>query len=168
MLHNTQVRTANGVLYQCTVHEVPTEEEELSLTRPIGMQFANPGGEGYSKVFLVGVCRPALQILTLFQNKKCNFRPQVTQAHYLSRMGFIKSPISYNMKKTYGAKFRPGILLENGNKKDETYHVASCCCSQSRGGGGTRVLFWEGICAARDSKLPPRSKKNSPKIDTPF
>ena len=47
MLHNTQVRTANGVLYQCTVHEVPTEEEELSLTRPIGMQFANPGGEGY-------------------------------------------------------------------------------------------------------------------------
>ena len=89
---------------------------------------------------MVGVCRPVLQILTLFQNKKCNFRPQVTQAHYLSRTGFIKSPISYNMKKTYGAKFRPGILLENGNKKDETYHVASCCCSQSRG-GGTRVFF---------------------------
>ena len=30
------------------------------------------------------------------------------------------------MKKTYGAKFRPGILLENGNKKDETYHVVAC------------------------------------------
>ena len=153
MLHNTQVRTANGVLYQCTVHEVPTEEEELSLTRPIGMPFANPAGEGYSSVFLVGVCRPVLQILTLFQNKKCNFRPQVTQAHYLSRTGFIKSPISYNMKKTYGAKFRPGILLENGNKKDETYHVASCCCSQSR--GGTRVFFgWVYV--------PPRSKKKFP------
>lgn len=48
MLHNTQVRTANGVLYQCTVHEVSTEEEELSLTRPIGRQFANPGGGGHT------------------------------------------------------------------------------------------------------------------------
>ena len=27
-------------------------------------------------------------------------------------------------------------------------------------------LGW--VCAARDSKLAPRSKKNSPKIDTPF
>ena len=35
------------------------------------------------------------------------------------------------------------------------------------GGGGTWVFFgW--VCAARDSKLAPRSKKNSPKIDTPF
>ena len=34
-------------------------------------------------------------------------------------------------------------------------------------GGGTWVLFgW--VCAARDSKLAPRSKKISPKIDTPF
>ena len=58
MLHNTQVPTANGVLYQCTVHEVPTEEEELSLTRPIGMQFANPGGEGYSYGILGGGVPP--------------------------------------------------------------------------------------------------------------
>ena len=28
---------------------------------------------GYSWEFLVGVCRPVLQILTLFQTKKCNF-----------------------------------------------------------------------------------------------
>ena len=98
----------------------------------------------------MGVCRPVL--LTLFQNKKCNFRPQVTQANYLSRTGFIKSPISYNMKKTYGAKFRPGILLENGNKKDETYHVASCCCSQSGGGGGREGIFLVGIFAAPDTK----------------
>ena len=35
------------------------------------------------------------------------------------------------------------------------------------GGGGTWVFFgW--VCAARDSKLAPRSKKKSPKIDTPF
>ena len=34
-------------------------------------------------------------------------------------------------------------------------------------GGGTWVFFgW--VCAARDSKLAPRSKKISPKIDTPF
>ena len=32
----------------------------------------NPGGE-YSWEFLVGVCRPVLQILTLFQTKKCHF-----------------------------------------------------------------------------------------------
>ena len=36
-----------------------------------------------------------------------------------------------------------------------------------RGGGGTWVFFgW--VFAARNSKLAPRSKKNSPKIDTPF
>ena len=35
------------------------------------------------------------------------------------------------------------------------------------GGGGTWVIFgW--VCAARDSKLTPRSKKISVKIDTPF
>ena len=35
------------------------------------------------------------------------------------------------------------------------------------GGGGTWVFFgW--VCAARDSKLASRSKKNSPKIDTVF
>ena len=28
---------------------------------------------GYSWEFLVGVCRPVLQILTLFQTKKCHF-----------------------------------------------------------------------------------------------
>ena len=34
-------------------------------------------------------------------------------------------------------------------------------------GGGTWVFFgW--VCAARDSKMAPRSKKISPKIDTPF
>ena len=35
------------------------------------------------------------------------------------------------------------------------------------GGEGTWVFFgW--VCAARDSKLVPRSKKISPRIDTPF
>ena len=32
-----------------------------------------PTGGRYSWEFLVGVCRPVLQILTLFQTKKCNF-----------------------------------------------------------------------------------------------
>ena len=31
------------------------------------------GGGAYSWEFLVRVCRPVLQILTLFQTKKCNF-----------------------------------------------------------------------------------------------
>ena len=30
-----------------------------------------PGG--YSREFLVGVCRPILQILTIFQTKKCRY-----------------------------------------------------------------------------------------------
>ena len=39
--------------------------------------------------------------------------------------------------------------------------------STGPGGGGTWVFFgW--VCAARDSKLAPRSKKLSAKIDTPF
>ena len=33
----------------------------------------NARGWGYSWKFLVGVCRPVLQILTLFQTKKCHF-----------------------------------------------------------------------------------------------
>ena len=39
--------------------------------------------------------------------------------------------------------------------------------SPGEGGGGTWVFFWVGMCP-RDFKLTPRSKKNSPKIDTPF
>ena len=31
-----------------------------------------------------------------------------------------------------------------------------------------QLVFFGWVCAARDSKLAPRSKKNSPKIDTPF
>ena len=46
-------------------------------------------------------------------------------------------------------------------------HSLSRAGGKGWGGGGTWVCFgW--VCAARDSKLAPRSKKNSPKIDTPF
>ena len=43
------------------------------------------------------------------------------------------------------------------------------CCAGPRGGGGGGywVFFWW-VSATRDSKLAPRSKKNCPKIDTPF
>ena len=33
---------------------------------------SSPEG-GYSREFLVGVCRPVLQIMTLFQTKNCHF-----------------------------------------------------------------------------------------------
>ena len=39
-----------------------------------GPQGNVPGGGGYSWEFLVGVCRPVLQILTLFQTKNVIFR----------------------------------------------------------------------------------------------
>ena len=40
----------------------------ISLTH-----YLSPGGGGYSWEFLVWVCHPVLQILTLFQTKKCYF-----------------------------------------------------------------------------------------------
>ena len=43
------------------------------------------GGGGYTWEFLVGVCRPVFQILTLFQTKKCNlpdpFSDQTSKIH---------------------------------------------------------------------------------------
>ena len=43
------------------------------------------GGGGYSWEFLVGMCCPVLQILTLFQTKKCHFsRPFSDLAFTLS------------------------------------------------------------------------------------
>ena len=36
------------------------------------------------------------------------------------------------------------------------------------GGGGALGYFFGWVCAAPKSKLAPRSKKISPKIDTPF
>ena len=41
-----------------------------------------PGG-GYSWEFLVGVCRPVLRILTLFQTKKMSFFYTRLQTRYL-------------------------------------------------------------------------------------
>ena len=39
---------------------------------------------------------------------------------------------------------------------------------QAPGGGGNTSVFFGWVCVTRDSKLGPRSKKISPKIDTPF
>ena len=36
-------------------------------------KYWHPGGGGYLREFLVGVCRLVLRILTRFQTKKCNF-----------------------------------------------------------------------------------------------
>ena len=54
-----------------------------------------PGPRGFSWEFLVGVCRPVLQILTLFQMKKCHIF-----LHPFSDLG----PVSRNM-----VKFNPGL-----------------------------------------------------------
>ena len=48
-----------------------------------------------------------------------------------------------------------------------TMSQLACLLLRISPGGGTWVLFgW--VCAAWDSKLAPRYKKTSPKIDTPF
>ena len=53
-------------------------------------------------------------------------------------------------------------MLKHYSKWMQTYNFLT-----KTPGGGTWVFFgW--VCAARDSKLAPRSKKISPQIDTPF
>ena len=49
-----------------------TFSDNLSRNGCIFKGIIKPGG-AYSQEFLVGVCRPVLQILTLFQTKKCHF-----------------------------------------------------------------------------------------------
>ena len=47
------------------------EKTKLSFTSQLVV--TRPPRGGYSWEFLVRVCRPVLQILTIFQTKKCNF-----------------------------------------------------------------------------------------------
>ena len=56
--------------FECPVHEI------------LFIQELNP--RGYSWEFLVEVCRPVLQILTLFQTKKCNFPHPFSDQHFKS------------------------------------------------------------------------------------
>ena len=53
----------------------------------------------------------------------------------------------------------------SGSPNESWLHTCNACVITRE--GGTWVFFGR-VCAARDSKLAPRSKKNSPKIDTPF
>ena len=62
-----------------------------------------------------------------------------------------------------GGARAPRLFLD----QNEARRTEKSFCEAGPRGGGTWVFFgW--VCAARDSKLAPRSKKNSPKIDTPF
>ena len=57
------------------------------------------------------------------------------------------------------------------NHKINEININTNCLREQRaggGGGGGPLVFFGWVCAARDSKLAPRSKKNSPKTDTPF
>ena len=45
----------------------------MNLKSEVIHKFAFKSPERYSREFLVGVCRPVLQILTRFQTNKCNF-----------------------------------------------------------------------------------------------
>ena len=51
-------------------------KEKLLMYHPnlsCAIMFLSYFPEGFSRKFLVGMCRPVLQILTLFQTKKCHF-----------------------------------------------------------------------------------------------
>ena len=64
---------------QCSYRAPPLPKISLLLgtssDQYLFQHFRNkrPGGGGYSLEFLVGVCRPHLQIQTQFQTKKCHF-----------------------------------------------------------------------------------------------
>ena len=68
LLYNTLYRFVKSTDCNC-VHR-PFIKEVCSVQLSINNVYF-PGA--YSWEFLVGVCRPVLQILTLFQTKKCNF-----------------------------------------------------------------------------------------------
>ena len=54
-------------------HRVRTRLEVSETRKGLHHPIYYPRGRGYSREFLVGVCRPVLQILTLFQTKKMSF-----------------------------------------------------------------------------------------------
>ena len=71
-------------LFVSSLYSVKRNIGMLSMTREkvkirtwfgisITLIISAPGGGGYSWEFLVGLCRPVLQILTRFQTKKCYF-----------------------------------------------------------------------------------------------
>ena len=67
------------------------------------------------------------------------------------------------LKKTKYREFFPTLFV----KTTDFQLVFNFEQTRTVPGGGTWVFFgW--VCAARNSKLAPRSKTNSPKIDTPF
>ena len=57
------------------------------------------------------------------------------------------------------------MLKEIFHNRFENFEFTRICMENP---GGALGYFLGGVCAARESKLAPRSKKNSPKIDTPF
>ena len=57
-------------LRECPLRELPLQFA-CGWVNP--RRFSKGQGEGYSRELLLGVCRPVLQILTLFRTKKCHF-----------------------------------------------------------------------------------------------
>ena len=71
--------------------------------RQVDIRMRSPGG--YSLEFLVGVCRPVLQILTLFLTKKCHsrsvFRPdRKIHTRFQTWGPFLESPGDFSGPKS--------------------------------------------------------------------
>ena len=85
----------------------------------LGQVTFSPGG--YSREFLVGVCRPVLHLLTLFQTKKCvfphPFSDQTSKIHThfqtwpLGR-NYVSICLDYRAKKISSNAFRICIFLK--------------------------------------------------------
>ena len=78
-LNGVTLKTSNYLLQEKQLESIERYkmrfsigEDQMDVLWVLGY---GPGGEGvgYSWEFLVVVCRPVLQILTLFQTKNCNF-----------------------------------------------------------------------------------------------
>ena len=75
-----------------------TFSDNLSRNSCIFKGIIKPGGD-YSQEFLVGVCRPVLQILTLCQTKKCHFHTRFQTRPVKSRYPF--SDLAFRQKLCY-------------------------------------------------------------------
>ena len=96
------------VLYLPIQVSLSTGHKEISKKECPDTDHPRGGGGGYSNEFLLGVCRPVLHILTLFQIKTCHTRFQTWPLKSIPvfRLGIGRNyVIIYNKIKTLTKRF---------------------------------------------------------------
>ena len=102
-LKNSELKTTHNNYRDCRVH-IPTTFLEIAVSSKVSL---SPRGD-YSQEFLVGVCRPVLQILTLFQTRKCLFHTRF-QTRPLKSIPVFRPALQ--------AEIMLSLLSQSANKK---------------------------------------------------